>query len=126
MSRLIESMAAFTMIPDINSGNPTIPLDQRQQGTSGNSKRIYVDPGIYMVMMDWDGPERIYLTISRSTENILFVKIGEISAGVGPRSMMYKLVVSQRAILLPSIYGLQESTVQAGHAIGISVIRIGE
>lgn len=126
MTRLIENMASFTFVPTLATSNPSLPFDQQQSGVAVPSKRVYLDPGIYLVTTDWDGPESAFMNLSRTVEPPYFSQIMSIPAGSGPRSAMRKVVVSQTAILLPQITAVQQATVDAKYALGLSVVRIGE
>lgn len=126
MTRLIENMASFTFMPTLETSNPSLPVDQQQSGVTVSSKRVYLDPGIYLVTMDWDGPEDAFMNLSRTVESPYFSQIMSTPAGSGPRSAMRKVVVSQTAILLPNIIAVQQATIDAKYALGLSVVRIGE
>lgn len=126
MSRLIEATAAFTLIPVYGTVTPQIPEDQRQQGQPSNSTRVYVDPGVYFITLDWNSSEQVSLSLLRSSSGVPWESLLTLPAGVGARSAHTKLVVSEQAVLSARIENVLQSTVSAKFALGLSIIRIGE
>lgn len=127
MSRLIESAAAFTLIPLTSARNPDVPLEQRQPGMYIASKRIYIDAGIYFVTLEWDAPESATLSISRNNLSTTdWERILTLPGGEGARSVHRKLVVSDTSVLLPTTAEMSATSISANYSLGLSIIRIGE